>query len=275
MAEQPAAVDPDLRKKAVARSWLCPGAGFALVGQHRVAWLSYAAPFAGLAACVWLAVEPEGLALGILAAAFLAGLVLWVGEQVACRKAALRTPRPRFLTGGFLPVATVLVWLAGVGMVVLVITFYGTLAVGGSGMSPTLEWGERLVYHRRVEPDQLRRGGIILYHVPPKSSWGEPGSLVVSRILAVQGDRLSIHNARYVLNGVPGPLAASAGGLPIVLPVPLAPHTVTVPRGCFFVVQDSPIGAFDSRVLSWVRREDVVSTNLYYLSGQGFLRPVP
>src|SRR5205823_1057502 len=76
--------------------------------------------------------------------------------------------------------------------VVLLFTRLGSLQMAGSGMSPTLEMGERILYEKRVESALLRHGTVIVYRLSDRSAWSGPGSLTISRILAVPGDQLSV-----------------------------------------------------------------------------------
>lgn len=78
----------------------------------------------------------------------------------------------------------------------------------------------------------------------------------------------------YEVNGKDGPPVADTGGYRPVINVPPAPQQITVPENFYFIIQDSPTGGFDSHVLSWVKRKDIVSTRLWYLSDRGFFKTV-
>jgi signal peptidase I len=273
---QPAGADLDeraLRKKAVWRSLICPGAGFALFGRRRLAAATFVSSFTVVLAIAWLVTDPSYTALGALVGSFAIALVLGVAEQVAVKRMSPPAAPPRFLTAGFV-LAAAAAWLAAAVVLVLFFTRYGSLQLAGGGMSPTLVKGERLLYEKRVDPERLRRGAVIIYRLSGGSAWGRPGWLMVSRILAVPGDRLSIREGRYLVNGGAGPAVGVTDPHQPVIDVPPAPESVTVPEGRYFIVQDSPQEGFDSRVLSWVEGDDVVATKLYYLSGRGLLEPV-
>jgi signal peptidase I len=136
-------------------------------------------------------------------------------------------------------------------------------------MSPTLRIGERLVYDKRVDWDRVKPGSIILYKNADDSAWGKPGVLVTARVLAGPGDRLSIENDNYLVNGNRGPKIVDARGHVTVMDVPSSPKATTVPEDCYYIVQDS---GYDSRVLSWVRKNRIVGSRLWYLSGRGIFR---
>jgi signal peptidase I len=139
------------------------------------------------------------------------------------------------------------------------------------GMSPTLEKGELAIYEKRVDPKRLERDAVIVFRVSTRSAWGEPGWLVISRILARPGDRLSIRGQRYLINGREGPRVPSTRPYEPVVHVPSVPDVLTIPDGCYFVIQDR---GFDSRVLALVETGDIVSARLYYLRREAMLREV-
>jgi signal peptidase I len=162
-----------------------------------------------------------------------------------------------------------------VGIVlVVIVTSFRALQIEGGGMFPTLEKEELFLYHKHALDEHLHRGKVIVYKLSDQSGWGQPGTLVVSRILAVPGDQLSIQNGRYLLNGEPSSEVGATGRYAPVIAVPRTPETIQVPENCYFIVQDSPKRGFDSRVLSWAQRRNIVSTRLYYLRGHSILGSV-
>jgi signal peptidase I len=263
-----------LRAQAVRRSWACPGAGFALWGRPALAISSYAASLAAIGALAWLVVDPRSRA-ALWVTPVLVGVatVLWIVEQMGLKRLSSRPPRPRILVGGIV-VASAVIWFAAVLLLLLLFSRFGSLKIAGSGMSPTLANGQRALYEKRVEPQRLRRGTPVLFTTSDRSAWGQPGWLVAARILAVPGDQLSTSDGKYVVNGQTGPAVSELGSYPAVILIPAAPETWTVPQGRYFVVQDSPSGGYDSRVLSWVEPNEFVSTRLYHFTAQDFLRPV-
>jgi signal peptidase I len=265
--------DDALRIQALRRSWACPGAGFAMLGRDGLAISTYLASLATLGAMAWLIIQPAAAALWATLGFLALAAALSLTEQFTVKKLSPQSPKPTFLVRGFL-LAGAAQWLAAAVVLALFVIRFGSLQMAGSGMSPTLEKGERLLYEKRVEPERLRRGAAIVYRVSDRSAWGEPGWLVISRILAVPGDQLSLRDGTYLVNGEAGPAVAATGQYEPVIHIPSAPKTLLVPVDLFFVVQDSPRGGFDSRVLSWVQTRDVVSTRLYYLSRRGVLKPV-
>jgi len=140
-------------------------------------------------------------------------------------------------------------------------------------MSPTIRNGERLVYQKRVWPDELRRDRVIVFRTSDRSAWS-PGSLAVVRILALPGDRMAVSDDQYWVNGVAGPSVGNVGDGPPVVDVPQAPAEFVVPEDCYFVRQDDPTGSFDSSVLSWAERKHIVGTRVWYLRSEAFLKLV-
>jgi signal peptidase I len=253
--------EASLRGKAKLRLWVCPGAGFALIGYPVGALVTFLTALSVLPLVVWFSYQPgaaSGWAL-IVVGAF--SLCLNLAEYRAVRRLPLRDPAPRFLAGGF-ALAASLVWLLAAAAVVVFVTSFGSLVMAGSGMAPTLARGERLVYHKHIDWGRVKPGAVIVYKNAEDSAWGQPGWLITARILAGPGDRLSIRSGRYLVNGKLGPPFGSSGEFTPVLDVPDAPNSVTVPDDCFFVVQDDSANSFDSQVLSWARKPSIVGSRL-------------
>ncbi len=265
--------EAEIRKKAIKRSWICPGAGFALIGNGAFAIAAFVASLCTVPAFAWVAFRPTAASLWTTVAALVIATVLWLAEQIAIKKAALRTPSPPILVRGFIA-SSCMMWLAIILVIGLFVTAFGSLRMAGSGMTPTLDKAERLIYHKHVDWQSVKPDAIVVYKNAMDSAWGEPGWLVISRILAGPGDNISIQNAKYVINGAVGPPVADTGKFDVVLNIPSAPESLTIPEECYFVVQDSPTGGFDSRVLSWLRAENVVGTRLWYFSSRGICKPV-
>jgi signal peptidase I len=244
------------------------------MGRVRLAMATYLSSLAVLGAMTWLIFEPGAVQLWVMLAVLAVAIVLWLAEQSVVKRIDRTTPITRLLVDGFVIAATA-GWIGA--MVVLILTFsrYRSLKMAGNGMSPTLEKGERLIYAKRSDPSLLQRGTVIVYRVSSRSAWGPPGSLVISRILARPGDQLSVRGTKYLVNGDEGPFVAGTGEFKPVVEVPAAPKGLTIPAGFYFVVQESPTGGYDSRVLSLVETSDIVSTRLWhFISLRGILNPV-
>src|SRR5579859_8186457 len=82
---EPNQSDRAFRRRALIRSWFCPGAGFALLGLRGFGLLTFLASFGMLPAIIWIALQPIAAAawtaLGILVVA----LTLSLTEQFACK----------------------------------------------------------------------------------------------------------------------------------------------------------------------------------------------
>jgi signal peptidase I len=171
-------------------------------------------------------------------------------------------------------VSACLTWLIAIIVLGFLLTSFGSIKMAGSGMSPTLPQGDRALYHKRVDWQHVRPGAVIVYRNADDSPWGKPDWLMVSRILAGPGDTLSVADGRYVVNGKIGPAVGPTGAYAPVIDVPTSPAAITVPQDCYFVAQDSPAGGLDSRVLSWVRKEKLVSARLWHRRLGSILEPV-
>lgn len=269
----PAVDERTIRATAMKRSWICPGAGFAFIGRGPLAVATYAANLCGLPAFVWLTFEPNGLSLAVTLAVIVVATGLWLFEQIGVTRMTLNPPSPQVLVRRIVPASCTMV-AAMILALGFLVTGFGSLGMGGSGMMPTLKKGERLLYHKHVDWQRVTPGAIIVYKNADDSAWGQPGWLVISRILAGPGDRLSIKDDNYLVNGIQGPKVAETGSYKAIIHVLAEPEATKVPDKCYFIVQDSPSGGFDSRVLSWVRTDKIVGSRLWYLSGRGVFKAV-
>src|SRR5437773_5334733 len=94
--------DPDLRTKAVGRSWLCPGAGFAFLGWGGMALATFLASLATAGAIAWFAIRLSAAAIWMVLGGYSFALILWVVEKIAVKNVVAVPPKPRFLVAGFL-----------------------------------------------------------------------------------------------------------------------------------------------------------------------------
>jgi signal peptidase I len=259
-----------LRDKAARRLWLCSGAGFALLGRPALAIATYLAALAAIGISFWPVLAPSVVAFAAAATMIVFACAFWMAEVWAVRRLSPQPPRPAFLVGGF-PFASALGFTLAVPLAVLLFTGYGSFRMAGAGMAPTLDVGEQFFYRKRVEPAELQPGKVIVYRLSARSAWGQAGLFMTGRILAAPGDRLSISNDRYVVNGQAASSVGPLGPYKPVIEVPPAPETLTVPDRSYFIVQESPANAYDSRVLFWADSKDLVSTELYYLRRNALL----
>jgi signal peptidase I len=244
------------------------------MGRDRLAMATYLSSLASLGAMTWVVFEPGAVHLWVMLAVLAVAIVLWLAEQTVVKRSDRTTSITRLLVDGFF-IAAAAGWIGAVVVLFLLLSRYGSLRMAGSGMSPTLERGERLIYAKQVDPLLLQQGTVIVYRVSSRSAWGPPGSLVISRILARPGDQLSVRGNKYLLNEDEGPSVAGTGEFKPVVEVPAAPKGLTIPAGFYFVVQESPTGGYDSRVLSLVESSEIVSTRLWhFISLRGILNPV-
>lgn len=273
LPDEPSDAESKLRAKASLRAWLCVGGGFALMGQRGLAVVTFLSSVAIPAAIVWWAFDPSPAVVGSFLAIVLIASILWAAEQVVAKRAPLAPPGPSFLVAGFIP-ATCLFWLGVVAAIGVWLASFGSLLMNGTGMTPTLMQGEHVIYHKHVDWQRLKRGTVIVYMNSRESTWGRPESILVSRILAEPGDTLAIDGGRYVVNGIATRPISGTGRFTPVLHIPTNPDVITVPADYYFVVQDSPYGGLDSRVLWWVPRQNVLGTRLWRTGTRGMLQRV-
>lgn len=266
--------DKTLRSRAMWRSCVCPGAGFALIGRNGAALWTYLVAIGTVIVIGLLILFPSPVVFWASLALFVLATVFWTVEQILVKKLAIdRRAEPGLLKNRY-GLCSLIAWAGPIAIVVLFLLFIRIVRMGGEEMAPTLHRGDWLVYERSVDPERLRPGGVCCFRVSSRSLWGTEGELAVARILAVGGDRISVRDRRYFVNDREGPIAADSGPTRVV-EIPRPPRFWTVPPDSYFVVQDRPDLGADSQGFSWVERKDIVSTKLYYLSNsRGWLAGV-
>src|SRR3954464_2653299 len=108
----PAQDDDEVRRRATRRVWICPGAGYALIGRPGLGVATYLTAVAAMLGLGWVVLAP-GPAVGGASLALLgAATALWVPELIAVKRMAIRPAAPAVLVRGY-PAAAALGWLAG------------------------------------------------------------------------------------------------------------------------------------------------------------------
>jgi signal peptidase I len=273
-AAPPETVDEyKLRRQARRRAWFCPGAGWALLGHPGRAGLTFFSYAALLVSALWLIWRLSAVALGLTAAFFLATLVIWSIEIARLGRAEVRPAPAAWLVRWCWPITT-LVLLASVAVPLLVLLELDVTRVNGDAMLPSIAPFEPLVYHRRPNRDDLAPGSIVLCKLSDDTRVGRPGMLLIGRVLALPGQKLSIRKGAYAVDGEKTDYLADVHLDRPAVDVPKWPKEVTVPDERYFVVQDSPRPGLDSRSFSWVRWQDMEGTRIHYLRPDRLLQPV-
>jgi signal peptidase I len=270
------AVDPEsLRREAKRRCRFCFGGGFTSLGYPSVGVLYLSVSILAIAAWTAAILTLSQAATVVAGIVLCLAVVLYVVEVLAVRRLTVRALPVNRLRSAFVPIAVAQCAL-GLAVAALLFTTCGSLRMHGHGMSPTLKFGERLLYRKRVDPGDLTSDRVILFRLNPENTWSKQRTLVTARILAVPGDKIWQQNGHYVVDSQPTtqPLAPLGRYAPAIA-VPEAREPLTVPDNCYFIVQDDPANSFDSQVLSWARREDIVSTDVrHFVKDAAFLKKV-
>lgn len=262
-----------LRRQARRRSWFSPGAGWALIGHPLKAWLTLITYVALIASALWLIWRLSALAFWLTVTFFVATLVIWSLELASLGRATVRLTPSAWLVRGFWPI-TLLVGLSSLAVPALMWVELDVTRIRGGGMEPSIASSESLVYHRHPTKGDLARGRVIVCKLSEETRVGRPGLLLIGRVLALPGDKLSIRGGAYVVDGESTDYLADSRIDQPAIDVPKWPKEVTVPDERYFVVQDSPRPGLDSRSFSWIRWQDIESTRIHSLRPDRLLQPV-
>lgn len=126
---------------------------------------------------------------------------------------------------------------------------YDAYRIPVESMEPTLHVGDR-VLARSIDGDDVARGDIVVFTAPGPSA--RPGIERISRVVALEGDEVSVEAGHLVVNGEPAEepylrVGARTNGL----------TPVTVRRGSVLVLSDNRENSQDSRVFGPVPRDNI------------------
>ncbi len=258
-----------LRREAKWKCHLCAGSGFTNLGYPAAGLFYFGIFVLAMVACnvaVVIFTDTTLLFAGIM---FLVMCVLYVIEVIAVSRVPVQIIPQNRLRSAFIPI--VIVQYAFILMlVVMYFSTSGNLRMRGAGMSPELQPGERLMYRKQVQASELLTGRMILFRINSENTWCKQRALVVARILAVPGDKIAQQEGRYIVNGQQTrQMVGAVGHYAPAISVPDEANAMTVPEGCYFIVQDTPPKSLDSQILAWARRGDIVSTDIRHLVKNG------
>ncbi|SFC10165.1 signal peptidase I [Ruminococcus albus] len=144
-----------------------------------------------------------------------------------------------------------------VALAVAAKVFLRIYRIVGSSMTPTLHDGDLVVCVGSKRPE---RGKIALIR--------RGSDVMVKRIIAMQGDDIRIENTGEVfLNGVKLEEPYLRGKL-----TPEVPISLTVPKGCIFVMGDNRADSVDSRSqrVGYLHRHSVLGIAVAAITPSGF-----
>lgn len=244
-----------------------------MIGQKRLGQLTFLIGLATFAAATSTAMYPSAALFQVSIAALIVATLLWIVEIIMTMNAwppgdpAVAAGR-RHITGALI------LTLAAVVFGLAMFYSFQLIAIQDEGMAPVVWSKERLLFHRHVDRERLQRGAIILFELPPENNFTEAGTLMLGRILAVPGDKVSLSHFRYRVNDALESATPPETDLPKALYVPREPQTMTVPADCYFVVQDNHETGLDSQVVGWAKLDRIVSTSLFQVDRKPLLARV-
>ena len=264
-----------IRRTARLRSSFLPGTGFALLGYPFAASIGLVFSALAIARLVLLSFSPSTRDVWLALGSMLLVIVFWIVEYIIVGHIAIRPSGESGIVSRHFVWACVLAYSAAILAAGCLVLNFGSYQMRGEGMIPVVYPGERILYHKQLDPAELVPGRLFTFLISPESSWGHHGDVVLSRILAAPGDTIAIRAGHYEVNGkASGVEVSPVGQFPVVVDVPEVPEKLAVPRDSYFVVQEQPARALDSRTISWARREDVVATKFWLVSLRALLKPI-
>ncbi|MGD0152404.1 MAG: signal peptidase I [Thermacetogeniaceae bacterium] len=135
----------------------------------------------------------------------------------------------------------VLPLLIAVALALVIRSYVAEARVIPSGsMEPTIQIGDRVIVQKLFfNPNQLRRGDVIVFWAPPGVSHGVP---LIKRVIGLPGDRVEVRGGTVYVNGQPlnEPYIKAKPKIDFEPPV-------LVPPGNLFMMGDNRNNSFDSR----------------------------
>ena len=118
-------------------------------------------------------------------------------------------------------------------------TFFGIAYVSGESMEPVFREGDIILFRKWGAPE---KGDIVTAYIE------DLDCMVVKRIMATEGDRITIHQDKFFLNGKE--IAKVAAGKPDCSKIHLPPDQ-------YFLIGDNQDVSLDSRTFGYIGRDAV------------------
>lgn len=150
--------------------------------------------------------------------------------------------------------------IAGAIFVVIYAFLFRPYQVNGLSMYPTFENGEYVLTNLIVKRfGEFKKGDVIVFKSPV-----EKNKDFIKRVIATEGDTISVSDGNFYLNGnlleeeyLPSNYVTSGGSF-------LSEGTqVKVPEGNYFVSGDNRSNSSDSREWGFVTREEIIGKSFF------------
>jgi len=125
--------------------------------------------------------------------------------------------------------------------------------IPSGSMEPTLQVGDRILVDKISQQWQEPQRGDILIFYPPKSPAIEDNTKAyIKRLIGIEGDRIAVRGGKVYRNEEPldEPYIAEAPKYMM--------RTVTVPKGCYWMMGDNRNHSNDSHIWGFLPKENVI-----------------
>ena len=134
---------------------------------------------------------------------------------------------------------------------VIILFIYQPVQVEGTSMQPTLVDQERIFINKftyRFGIEKIERGDMVVFHLP-----GDRDKSYIKRVIGLPGDRILINLGTVIVNGKP--LVETY--VPPEYRDSKSMDASIVPADQYFVLGDHRESSYDSRLMGFIRRENI------------------
>lgn len=132
--------------------------------------------------------------------------------------------------------------------------------IPSGSMEPTLQVGDRILVEKLSHRWHLPQRGDIIVFYPPFLDQETHSKAYIKRVIALPGDRLSIHAGQLFLNGIPQIEPYISEPIDYDLP---EQGEILIPPGYLWVMGDNRNNSNDSHVWGYLPRQNIIGRAIF------------